>query len=124
MPADFKVLVVEDETITAISIRKELERMGIEVIGPVNRGEFAVELAVRENPSVIVMDVRLAGKIDGLQAAQAIQNRFPETKIIIMTGYGEELLKDGLRSLRVTAFLEKPVVPKNLMKIIEDIRNG
>jgi two-component system, response regulator PdtaR len=70
-----RVLVVEDDYFVAIEIETTLMDIGCEVIGIAATGEEAIELAERDRPELVLMDVRLAGLLDGVEAAAAIYTR-------------------------------------------------
>lgn len=70
-----RVLVVEDEVIVAWDISESLRRLGYDVVGITARGEEAVDMATDLKPDLILMDVRLAGRCDGVEAAGAIREK-------------------------------------------------
>lgn len=72
MGADVKILVVEDETIVAADLKDKLTRLGYHVIGTTRRGEEAVRIASAERPALVLMDIVLAGEMDGIEAADRI----------------------------------------------------
>lgn len=68
-----KVLVVEDENIVAMEIQERLKRLGYTVCGTTAYGDKAIQMAKEKSPDVVLMDIRLKGKMDGVQAAEKIQ---------------------------------------------------
>ena len=72
MADKFKVLIVEDEFLTAKSLKMDLEKLGLNVLDPIAKGEDSVPVAIQENPDLILMDIRLAGGLDGIEAAEEI----------------------------------------------------
>ncbi len=71
------ILVVEDNTIVALDISRRLIRLGHRVIPyPVISGEAAIEKVEMLCPDLVLMDIRLKGKMDGIQAAEIIALRF------------------------------------------------
>lgn len=103
-----KVLIVEDEALAALALRGQLEIWGYEVCGPAVSGEESVGRAVTEQPDVILMDVKLKGRMDGIEAAREILSRF-EVPIIFISGYsGNEIRKRaGMDSPH--EFMSKPL---------------
>ncbi len=81
-----KILVVEDEYITAQSVCNVLRAQGYEVCGPVDSGEQAIQLAHQTSPDLILMDIRLKGDVDGIQAAREIY-RQRQVPILLLTAY-------------------------------------
>ena len=70
-----RILIVEDETITALHLRQDLHRLGYQVSGSATSGEEAVLMAEQLNPDLVLMDVKLAGNMDGVEASQRIQEK-------------------------------------------------
>jgi len=64
-----KLMIVEDEAIAALFLRSTLERLGYAVTSVVDNGEQAVQQAADERPDVVLMDIRLRGSMDGVEAA-------------------------------------------------------
>ena len=88
----WKVLIVEDEIITAKSLFLDLNDSGVHALRPVLFGEEAVEVAQQEKPDLILMDIRLSGKMNGIEAAEKIGQEI-QTAIVFMTGYTTEAMK-------------------------------
>ena len=90
---DKRVLIVEDESIPALELKYQVENMGCKVVGTARTGEKAVEAAVETRPDVILMDIRLKGEMDGIEAARHIRARFG-TRSAFLSGYPvEEMMK-------------------------------
>ncbi len=84
-----KVLLADDQAILADGIRSVLSSSGeIEVVGIASDGAEAVELAERERPDVILMDIRMPG-MNGVIATQEIKRRFPEMKVVVLTTFDD-----------------------------------
>lgn len=84
-----RILVVEDENITAEDIGEGLKKMGYEVSAVVSTGEDAIKKAEELLPDLIIMDIRLKGKMDGIEAAEEIRRRFG-IPVIYLTAYFDE----------------------------------
>ncbi len=65
-----KILIVEDETIIAVEIENRLQSLGYEVTSIVDTGKRAIQKAEIDKPDLILMDIRIKGKIDGIDAAE------------------------------------------------------
>lgn len=89
-----KILIVEDESIVQLDLQTRLERMGHSVVGVAARGEEAVEKAVELKPDLVIMDVRLEGDMDGIEAARRIRER-QGTPIVYVTAYAPTLCPGG-----------------------------
>lgn len=103
-----RVLLMEDEALSAMWLQKELERLGCTVLGPVATGEEAVRIGSAERPEVILADIRLAGRMDGIEAAQAIRSMC-NCAVVFMTGYKDADYQRRAQELAPLAYLIKPV---------------
>ncbi|MFW6140770.1 MAG: response regulator [Acidobacteriota bacterium] len=121
MRRKIKVLVVEDEVIVAQYLRMELEANGYEVCGYVATGEEAIQKAKKEEPDLILMDIHLAGRTDGIEAAQKILEH-RKIPIIFMTGYSQMEVAAREKNLNPTRFLSKPVEVEKIITVFEDLR--
>jgi len=84
-----RILVVEDEAIIALGIKEKLEDLGHEVVGMVFSGEDAVEIALEEEPDLVLMDISLEGDMDGIEAACKIRSKV-DLPIIYLTACPNE----------------------------------
>lgn len=110
-----KVLVVEDNQDNMRLITYALEHAGYEVI-PAGTGEEGVELAIRERPFFIIMDINLPG-IDGLEATRRIRasganDHVPIIAITSFAMYGD---RDKILAAGCTAYFEKPIDPLTIV---------
>ena len=115
-----KILIVEDEAITAEDLRIKLQKMGYEVCALAPTGEKAIEIAEKERPDVALMDIRLRGDMNGFVAAGEIKRRFGIPSIY-MSGYAEEKIKAGAITKNPFGFLSKPVNGDELKEAIDAI---
>ncbi len=102
-----EVLLVEDETIIAFELRVRLESMGITVVSSPRRGEDAVRIALEKRPHLVLMDIFLAGVIDGIEAARRIREK-EEIPVIFVTANTDESTRKRALSLTPEGFLLKP----------------
>lgn len=84
--ASKRILIVEDETVTALHLQQELSRLGYHIPAVASSGEEAVRLAEELNPDLVLMDVKLAGSMDGLDASQRIREK-AAIPIVYVTAY-------------------------------------
>ena len=108
-----RILVVEDERIVALDLQHTLESFGHEVVATSPSGERAVELARVHQPDLILMDINLEGKIDGTEAAEAIQAEM-HTPIIFLTAYTESSTLARAEKSAPYGYLVKPVETRAL----------
>ncbi len=114
-----RILIVEDEAITAMSLRQTLTAKGFTVVGVAAAGSEAIEIAQREKPDLLLMDIRLADDIDGIDAATVINNGIP---IIYMTAFVDEPTITRAEKTGPIAILEKPLNIKRLITLIGSAR--
>jgi DNA-binding NarL/FixJ family response regulator len=102
------VLVVDDEILIADLWCMILEDMQIEVCGTAKNAASAITLANRHRPKVVLMDVRLEGQADGVDAAIAIQ-RTVGSKVIFITGSRDSPTIARIQAVRPARVLFKPL---------------
>ena len=90
--AKAKILIVEDEMISAAALRSELKGTGYDVCALASSGEKAIKIAETEHPDVVLMDVRLRGEMDGVESSREIRSRVGAPSIF-MSGYSMEAVK-------------------------------
>jgi signal transduction histidine kinase len=113
-----KILIVEDENITALYIKASLLEAGYEIVSIVVSGEEAIESAAIYQPDLILMDIRLQGSIDGIEAARQIGEQ-SDVPIVFLTAHID---RDTLNRAKATdpfGYLVKPFVDHNLIITIE-----
>lgn len=112
------VLIVEDEGILAIGLKKKLERLGYNISAVASSGEEAIELAVKQRPDLILMDIVLKGEMDGIEAASKIHSIL-QVPIIYLTAYADE---DTVKRAKISepfGYLIKPYNDKELQIAME-----
>jgi PAS domain S-box-containing protein len=113
-----KVLIVDDDGLLAENLRQTLGEMKYEVVGLAASAAEAVAMAVSAKPDVILMDVRLRGKKNGVQAAAEI-GRESDTPIIYLTAYADQALVGRAKKTAPYAYLAKPFRELELRASIE-----
>jgi len=112
-----KILIVEDEVIVSLYLQFQLKRLNFNVLKPVSTGEKAISLAKEEDPDIILMDIRLASEMDGIQAVTEILS-FSSPLVIFMTGYHDEKFRREAEKLNAQ-YLLKPIEISKLIETIE-----
>ena len=103
-PSMKKALLVEDDFILALVHRKYLEKIGCEVIDSVTSGKDAIESALENNPDFILMDIRLEGQMDGIEAMMEIQKAI-NIPVVYVTGNSEPAILERARATNMKGFL-------------------
>ena len=112
------ILIVEDEAITGMGIKKILTDFGYSVIGIVPTGEQAVEIAIEEKPDLILMDIQLAGEMDGTVAAENIRVR-THIPVIYLTAFSDDQFIQKAKITEPFGYILKPVREQELKTTIE-----
>jgi len=113
-----RVLIVEDETIISLDVQSILVGLGYEVAGTAATGEAAIEKALSLDPDIILMDILLAGKMDGIEAARAIR-RNRDIPIIYLTANADRATVDRAQDTLPYTYLNKPIHERDLYSNIE-----
>jgi DNA-binding NarL/FixJ family response regulator len=113
-----QVLVVEDEFLIAMGLVSQLEDMDLPVCGTAATADRAVELAQRHRPFIVLMDMRLSGDKDGVDAAQTIHATVG-SRVIFITGSQDAKAMERIRRDHPFAVLIKPVAERILRETIE-----
>jgi response regulator NasT len=110
-----RVLIVDDEPIIRMDLKEMLEEKGCIIIGEASDGETAVHLSRSMKPDVVLMDIKMPGKMDGLQAAK----RITEEEIcptVLLTAYNQqELVKEAASTVGIFAYLVKPIKEEDVL---------
>jgi CheY-like chemotaxis protein len=115
-----QILIVEDEMIVAMVLKKCVEEMGHQVTAIVKNGEKAV-CAVKDNqPDLILMDLKLKGTMDGISTMLEIR-KFSDIPLIYTTGNSDNIAKKRAEDTNFSSFLVKPISCEELKKAIEKV---
>ncbi len=117
MKRKIKVLIAEDEPIVRMDLRELLESQGYQVIGEASDGQSAIDIARREKPDVIIMDIRMPG-MDGIEAAKILTEE-EIAPLIFLTAYSDKELVEKAKEVGVIAYLVKPFKETDLFPAVE-----
>jgi DNA-binding LytR/AlgR family response regulator len=112
-----RILIVEDDMIIASNISLQLSKLGYEVTGIESRGEDAINHARENRPDIILMDINLKGKIDGIQTATAIKKEH-DIPLIYLTANVDDSSFQKAKETHPFAFISKPFNKINLERTI------
>ena len=118
-----KILIVEDEFWEVRYIQIILQGLGYEFCDSAATGREAIESAAREEPDVILMDIRLIGGMDGVEAAREIC-ACQDIPIIFMTGYALDDARERAMALNPLSFFEKPISRERIKALIDALFEG
>ncbi len=114
-----KILIVEDDVITAWDLQLQLESWGYDSIYHVRTGDDAVDEAYRKKPDIIIMDVSLPGELSGIDAAEYIREL--NIPIIFITGLSISVIKNEIMKEKYAGYVLKPFRGDQLKEIIDHL---
>ena len=116
-----RVLIVEDELLVAWHLESLAREQNLEVCGLVPDGDGAIEQATDLDADLILMDIRLAGRMDGIEAARRIREQ-RDTPIIFITAHGDPATRAKIEQvLPGTPVLAKPITAAILKEAIDSV---
>lgn len=119
-----RILLVDDHEVVRLGLKALIDRHShFEVVGEAGSAREAVEKVELLRPDVVVMDIRLPGA-SGIEACEEIVERFPETKVIMLTSYAEdEMLFSAIRA-GASGYILKQIGGEDLVRALEAIGRG
>jgi diguanylate cyclase (GGDEF)-like protein/PAS domain S-box-containing protein len=112
------ILIVEDEKIIALDLQRRLERFGYSVIGMASDGQEAISLARERRPDIILMDIMLAGGLDGIEPAKQIRAQLG-IPVIFLTAYTDEKTLERAKEVEPFGYILKPFKERELYTTID-----
>lgn len=113
-------LVVDDESGIRFFVEETLHRSGHDVVSA-KSGEEALKI-LRDTPfDLVVLDLKLGGKVDGIKVLEAVRWRWPDTSVIILTAHGSLDSAVSAIDYGVDKYVQKPLTPKELREVVEEV---
>lgn len=109
------ILIVEDELIIALMIEKMIQNLGHTVLDKVTTGEEAIQAVENHQPDIILMDIRLQGEMDGIEAMSRIRKLW-DVPVIFITGNSDATYRKRVEESDPLAFLTKPITLSDLSR--------
>lgn len=113
-----RILIVEDEMVISLEIAATLKRLGYEVAGQAITGDDALRMVEEVDPDLILMDIRLKGEMDGIEAACQVNDRF-DLPVIFLTAHSDEATLERAIAVSPSGYLIKPFKDRELYSSIE-----
>ncbi len=113
-----RILVVEDESIIAADIAMSLRNLGYEVTATVASGEQAINKIEADNPDIVLMDIVLKGRMDGIDAAEQIRSRF-RVPVVYLTAYADEKTLERAKVTEPFGYIMKPFQETDLRVAVQ-----
>jgi len=118
MTRKIRIAIIEDEFVIAEDIREHLEKAGYEVIGVFDQAENAFPSITKDLPDLLLVDIQLAGKADGISLVQQVQEHV-NVPVVYITANSDQATYERAKSTAPQAFLVKPFTPVNLLTSID-----
>jgi DNA-binding NarL/FixJ family response regulator len=122
-PRQASILIIEDEALVASSVQEVLEELGFAVAGIASSGPEALALASDGRPDLALVDIRLAGPMDGVELAGELLRRFNLHSIFLSAAYDAETLTRA-RQVDPLGFLTKPFRPSQVFNALQLALSG
>ncbi len=113
-----RILIAEDEKIIALDLQRRLERFGYSVVGMASEGSEAVATTRETLPDIVLMDIQLAGPMDGIDAAITIKNELG-IPVIFITAYADEKTLERAKEVEPAGYILKPFKERELYTVID-----
>lgn len=113
-----RVMVVEDDGVVASDVSRALEAMGYDVVANARTAEEAAEAAREQRPDLALMDIRLAGEADGIEAGELIRERL-DVPVVYVTAYADEVTRERARRTTPFGYVLKPFSERELQLAVE-----
>ena len=117
-PADTKILIVEDEGIVAIGIKATLLGFGYKVLPIAISGESAIRIASEHKPDLVLMDIKLRGRLNGIETATVLIRQY-STPVIYCTAHSDPATMEAAQGTSPSAILMKPVSDSDLKAAVQ-----
>ncbi|MGB7294628.1 MAG: response regulator [Candidatus Aminicenantales bacterium] len=115
----WRILVVEDEAIIAMDIQSILKKIGYSSAEVVHSGEESIQKVAAGRPHLVLMDIKLKGNLDGIQAAHQIYDQF-RVPVVYITAYGDENTLKRANGTGRFGYITKPFEENELQTTIQD----
>jgi len=113
-----KILIVDDEAYVSTQLEERLISMGYDVVGRASSGETSIGIAKSLHPDLILMDIVMPGRLDGIAAAETIKEKL-DIPVIFLTGYAEDQFIERAKNVEPFGYIVKPFQEKELKASIE-----
>ena len=113
-----RILIVEDERITAEDLEEVLKDLGYQVSAVVSSGEEALREAERNRPDLVLMDIRIKGEMDGTEAARLLRERF-DVPVVYLTAHADRDTLERAKQSRPLGYIVKPFHEAELHASVE-----
>jgi two-component system, response regulator PdtaR len=119
MDHNYRIQIVEDQYFVAMDCQQALEEAGLECSGLAASAERAIELAARDHPDLILMDIRLSGEMDGVDAALRIYRDYG-IRCIFSSAHTDAATRSRAEEAHPLGWLQKPYTADHVVEAVKD----
>ncbi|WP_051906953.1 PAS domain S-box protein [Methylomarinum vadi] len=112
-----RILIVEDEALIAEEIQDRLQRLGYTVVGIADTGVLAIDIATQTQPDLVLMDIQIKGKMDGIEASEQIYTSL-DIPVIYATAHSDQATLNRAKNIAQFGYILKPFQERDLMVTI------
>lgn len=117
-PSNRKILIVEDEVIVSRDIRLQLELLGYQVVGETRHGEEALDQTRALNPDLVIMDIQLAGPMNGIEAAREVIEHTGKP-VVFLTAFASGDMLEQAKEVSPAGYILKPFEERELRIVLD-----
>jgi two-component system cell cycle sensor histidine kinase/response regulator CckA len=115
-----RIVIVEDESITALAVARQLRHLGYQVVAWARSGPQAIEHALSHHPQVVLMDIQLQGTMDGIDAARHIQAS-ASIPVVYMSANADATTVERTQAAQPAGFVPKPIHYPTLHALLQRV---
>ena len=115
------IFIVEDEVLIRIFLKRVFEKNGCNIIGETATGEEAIEMLKEHECDLICLDIKLQGKLDGIETAKKIRE-FSDTPIMFLSAYNENDIRQQIKISNCIGYFDKPIKNGVIKNVIEELK--
>ncbi|MEG0353264.1 MAG: response regulator transcription factor [Cellulosilyticaceae bacterium] len=123
--SDYKILLVDDEEEIRKGIIKKINwsELGFQVVGEAENGIEALDIIDKTSPDLVLTDIRMPF-MDGIKLAENIRDRFPTTKVVVLSGFDDFEYAQAAIKLGVIRYILKPINASEMKTALLEIKQG
>jgi DNA-binding NarL/FixJ family response regulator len=113
-----EILIVDDDATLAMELEEFLPTIGHQVVGVATSGSKAVKMARKHKPALVLMDIKMPGKLDGIKAAGIIKSELG-INIIFISGHADEKLLEQAKLVEPLGYIHKPFTEEQIAAVLK-----
>jgi DNA-binding response OmpR family regulator len=115
---NFNILIIEDESLIALRIKRFLENNGYQVVGIAKDSSAAIEYIHNHNVNLIIADITISGELNGIETIEIIQKNF-DIPVIFLTSHQEDKFLKQAAKVNYKGFIVKPFIEEELIREVK-----